>query len=78
MYMLGDHMKPVPYKVRGTIRLYMWGTIHTCGGDHMIHVPYKVRGTIRCLFHIRHRGTITVIDSYKVPAVDSNHEDTSH
>ena len=44
----------------------------------MIHDPYKVRGTIRYLFHIRYGETIRVIDSYEVPAVDSNHEDTSH
>ena len=40
---------------------------------------------MRYLFHIRYGGTIRVIysmkalhiDSYKVPAVDCNHEDTS-
>ena len=29
---VGDHMICVPYKVRGTIKSYMWGIIHTCGG----------------------------------------------
>ena len=59
--------------------LYMWGGDHTymCE-DHMIPVPYKVRGTIKLLFHIRYGGIIRVIESYKVPAVDPNHEDTSH
>ena len=42
----------------------------------MIPVPYKVRGIIR--YHIKYGGTIKVTDSYRVPAVDSNHEDTSH
>ena len=40
-YMWGDNTIPVPYKVRGTIRSYMWGAIHTCGG------------TIQYLFYIR-------------------------
>ena len=39
---MGDHKIPVPYKVGGTIKSYMWGTLR-------------------------------VIDSNKVPAVDSNH-----
>ena len=39
----------------------------------MIPVPYKIRGAIRYLFHIKCQGTIRVIDSYKVPTVDSNH-----
>ena len=38
---------------------------HTCG-ENMILIPYMVGGTIK------------VIDSYKVPAVHSNHKDTSH
>ena len=34
-------------------------------GDHAIPIPYKGE-------------TIRVIDSFKVPTVDSNHEGTSH
>ena len=37
--------------------------------NHIVHVG----GTIQYLFHIRYWGTIKVIDSYKVPAVDSDH-----
>ena len=39
---------------------------HKVRGDHQIPIPYKVWGTIRAT------------DSYKVPTVDSNHEDASH
>ena len=46
--------------------------------DHQIPVPYKVRGDHQIPIPFKVWGTIRVIDSYKVPTVDSNHEDTSH
>ena len=53
MYMWGDHMIDVQYKVRGD-HTYMWG-------DHMIPIPYKVWGTMS---HIRHEDTSHVEGPY--------------
>ena len=43
----------------------------------MILVPYKVRGYHQTPIPFEVWGTMGVIDSCKVPAVDSNYEDTS-
>ena len=47
-------------------------------GDHIIPVPYKVRGDHQTPIPYKLWETIRVIDSYKFPIVDSNHEDSSH
>ena len=75
---LRDHTIPVPYKVSGGPSDHTYGgTICTCEWDHMIPVPYKVREHEMPIPY-KVLGTIRVIDSYNIPTVDSNHEDTSH
>ena len=46
MYMWGDHMMLIPYKVRGDHMYILWDQMIPIPymGDHIIPVPYKVRG----------------------------------
>ena len=68
-YMWGDHMIPVPYKVRGTISHWqLQGS----------HIPHKVWGHHESLTVTRFQQWTLImktlhIDRYKVPAVDSDH-----
>ena len=78
----------ISYKVEGNHRSHwhLQGSciIHVETSLQGSHIPYKVWGTISHWqvqgSHIPYEvwGTIIVIDSHKVPAMDSNHENTWH
>ena len=83
-----DHQIPIPYKVWGDHKCHwqvqgshfpykVWGDHKIIDIRYLLHIKYQ--GTISHWqlqgSHIQYKvwGTIRVIDSYKVPAVDSNH-----
>ena len=62
------HYKVPTFHIRYGGTISHWQKSHcTCGGILLqgSHMPYKVW------------GTLSIIDSYRIPALDSNHEDTS-